>query len=163
MSQKWKKWQKWQKGARKEDNIIKHPSPFLHLLHRGEIQPILKPASRPMDSGSLSSPPSLTAKQCWSMAASRKRGRGEMAPKDRTGKYRKRRERDRIRRGVEAVIEFEATAADAEALIDGGVLGAWDWNNPKKRAEALRRAFNEWRKAHLGARRCPLYPQKRTF
>ena len=70
-----------------------------------------------------------------------------MAPKDPTGKFRQRRHRERVRRGVEAVIEFEATAADVEALIDGGALEAWDGCKPKKLAEALRRAFNEWRTA----------------
>ena len=72
-----------------------------------------------------------------------------MAPKDPDAAERQRRRRDRVRRGVEAVVEFEATAADVEAFIDGGTLEAWDGNNPKKLSEALRRAFNEWRDSPL--------------
>ncbi len=68
-----------------------------------------------------------------------------MAPKDPTGKYRKRRERDRIRRGVEMLAHVEVSGALMEVLIDRSLLKAWDARDQKKVDEAMQAAVDEWR------------------
>ena len=73
-----------------------------------------------------------------------------MLPKDPTGKYRKRLERDRFRRGVEMLAHVEVSGGLIEVLIERSLLEAWDAKDQKKVDEALQAAVDEWRDRPLG-------------